>query len=151
MVPVPVALSRKLGCGAGAASAVGTRPHDASAFLAGAGLLGAINFCSSVMFNLSAVSANVSRGAWKLAMLALVDPTDATRFVRFTEFCVNWRLAFLMFTGWVSAGVFSVAFWIAPVPLNVIASVFLRGPVACTSMLTAPLPLMTSTALTPSA
>src|ERR1035437_7171789 len=109
MVPVPVAESRKLGFGGGAALAVGNRLHDASAFLAGAGLPEATNFCNSVMFNLSAARANVSRGAWKLATLrlpvALVDPTDAARFVRFTEFCVNWRFAFLMFTGCVSAGI----------------------------------------------
>src|SRR5450631_1198902 len=152
MVPVPVAVSRKLGWGAGAASAVGTRLHDASAFFAGAGLL-AINFCNSVMFSLSAASAKVRRGAWKFATLrfplALVDPTEATRFVTLREFCVNCRLAFLMFSGWVSEGIFSEAFWIAPVPLKFIASVFLIGPVAWTSMLTAPLPLMPSTALTP--
>src|SRR5664279_5016491 len=102
-VPVPVAVSRKLGCGADAASALGTTLHDASAFLAGAGLPATINFCNSVMLILSAASPKVSRGAWKLATLrlplAFVDPSDATRFVMLSEFWVNCRLAFLMFSG----------------------------------------------------
>src|SRR5664280_1152098 len=77
MEPVPVALASKPGCaaGAGAASAVGTRLHEASAFfLAGAfgsgvGLL--VIFWSSTTFSLSAASANFSLGAWKLATLRL--------------------------------------------------------------------------------
>src|SRR5271157_883680 len=112
IVPVPVAVSRKLCCGAGAASAAGTRLHDAAAFFAGAGLLGAISFCSSKTFILSAVSAKVRRGAWKLAMLrlplVLVDPTEALMLVRSIEFWVNCRLTLRTLIGWVSDGVFSV-------------------------------------------
>src|SRR5215472_11812430 len=114
MVPVPVAISRKLGCGAGAASAVGTRLQDDSAFFVGAGLLVAVSFCSSVTLILSAESAKVRRGAWKFAMLrlplALVEPSPALIFVRFNEFCVNCRLALRTVSGWVSEGIFSVAF-----------------------------------------
>src|SRR5664279_447855 len=91
--PVPVALASNPGCaaGAGAASAVGTRLHEAFAFFL-AGALGSgvellVIFWSSTTFSFSAERANVSRGAWKLATLrlppALVEPSDAARFVRF--------------------------------------------------------------------
>ena len=122
---------------AGAASAVGTRLHDASRSSLRGAFCGAeppVIFFSSVTFSLSAVSAKVSCGAWKLAMLrlplALVEPSEAARLVRFTEFCVNCRFALRMFSGCVSDGVFSDAFCIAPEPLNFMASVFLIGPVA---------------------
>src|SRR6516164_10319406 len=86
IVPAPVAVSRKPGLGAGAASAEGTRLHEASAFVAGAGLAEATSFCSSVMFSLSAARAKVRCGAWKFATLrlplALVEPSEAFRFVR---------------------------------------------------------------------
>src|ERR1017187_2892302 len=142
MEPVPVALASKPGCaaGAGAASAVGTRLHEASAFfLAGAfgsGVELLVIFWSSTTFSLSAASANVSLGAWKLATLrlpvALVEPSDATRLVRLTEFCVNCRFAFLTLSGWVRDGIFSEAFCKKPLPLRCMASVFLMGPVAWT-------------------
>ena len=113
MVPVPVAVASKPGCaaGAGAASAVGTRLQEASAFfLAGAGVELPVIFSSSATFSLSAVRAKVSLGAWKLATLrlplALVEPSDAARLVRFTEFCVNCMFTFRIFTGWVSDGIF---------------------------------------------
>src|ERR1019366_1167872 len=159
MEPVPVALASKPGCaaGAGAASAVGTRLQEAFAFFL-AGALGSgvellVIFWSSTTFSLSAASANVSRGAWKLATLrlplALVEPSDAARFVRFTEFCVNCRFALRTFTGWVSDGTFSEAFCKAPLPLKFMALVFLMGPVAWISRLMLPVPLMPSTAVIP--
>src|SRR6516162_5763787 len=93
-VPVPVVLSNKLGCFAGAveASAVGTSPWDTPAFFFsgtfGAGDGAAMIFCSSLTLILSALSANVSLGAWKFAMfkfpLAFVEPREAARFVRLT-------------------------------------------------------------------
>src|SRR5271169_4559210 len=106
MVPVPVAVASKPGWGggAGAASAVGIRLREASAFfLAGGGAELPVIFCSSATFSLSAVSAKVSLGAWKLATLrlplALVDPNDAARLVRFTEFCVNCMFTLRILTG----------------------------------------------------
>src|ERR1019366_1783600 len=159
MVPGPVALASKPGCavGAAAASAVGTRLHEASAFfLAGAFGLGVellVIFWSSTTFSLSAERANVSLGAWKLATLrlplALVEPSDAARLVRFTEFCVNCRFALRTFTGWVSDGIFSEAFCKAPLPLKFMASVFLMGPVAWTSRVMLPVPVKPSTTVTP--
>src|SRR5271165_6318806 len=97
MEPVPVALCSRLGCAAdaGEALALEMRLQDASAlFFAGALCSEPPVICSSsVTLSLSAVNAKVSLGAWKFAMprlpLALVDPSEAARFVRFTEFCVN--------------------------------------------------------------
>src|SRR5271157_4387969 len=136
--PVPVALWSRLGwAGVGAALALGIRLQDASAFfLAGAFCSPPVICCSSVTLILSALSAKVSLGAWKFAMLrfplAFVEPSDAARLVRFTEFCVNCMLALRTCSGWVSEGIFSEAFCSAPVPLKFMASVFLMGPVART-------------------
>src|SRR5208337_503319 len=156
MVPLPVALCSRLGCDTvGAALALGTKLQDASAFfLAGAFCSDPPVICSnSATLILSAVSAKVSLGAWKFAMLrlppALVEPRDAAKFVRLTEFCVNCMLALRICNGLVSEGIFNDAFCSAPEPLKFMASVFLMGPEARTSRLMLPLPLMPSTALTP--
>src|SRR5208283_195873 len=134
MVPLPVALCSRLGCdAAGAALALGTRLQDASAFfLDGAFCSEPPVICSnSATLSLSAVSAKVSLGAWKFATLrlplALVEPSDAARFVRFTEFCVNCMLALRTCSGFVSEGIVSDAFCNAPEPLKFMASVFLMG------------------------
>src|SRR5580704_10691041 len=106
MVPEPVAVCRKLGCGAGAAFALGTRLQEPSAFFfSGAFWLEdpLVIFCSSATFRWSAESAKVSFGVWKFAMLrlplAFVDPSDAARFVKFTEFWVNCMFALRTFSG----------------------------------------------------
>src|SRR5271165_6122577 len=96
MEPEPVAACSRLGCdGAGVALALGIRLQDASAFfLAGAFCSEPPVICSSsATLILSAFSAKASRGAGTFAMLrlpfALVEPSDAARLERFTEFCVN--------------------------------------------------------------
>ena len=156
MEPVPVALCSRLGwAAAGDALALGTRLQDASAFFFAGAFCSEplVICCSSVTLILSALNAKVSRGAWKFAMLrfppAFVEPSDAARLVKFTEFCVNCKFAFLTCKGWVSEDIFSEAFCSAPVPLKFMASVFLMGPVARTSRLMLPLPLMPSKAVTP--
>src|SRR6516225_7500906 len=102
---------------------------------------------------LSTLNANRRLGAWKFETLrfpvAFEDPREARRLVKFAEFCVNCRLAFFTFSGCVSDGVFSEAFCNAPAPLKFMPFVFLMGPVACTSRVTLPLPLIPSAALTP--
>src|SRR5215467_4761712 len=156
IVPLPVALCSKPGCdGAGAALALVTSPQDDSAFFLG----GAFSseppaICSnSTALILSALNAKVRVGALKFATLtfpvALVEPSDAAMFVSFTEFCVNCMLAFRTCRGRVREGILSDAFCNAPEPLKLIASVFLMGPVACTSRFKLPVPLKPSTALTP--
>src|SRR5208337_2855879 len=155
--PEPVALCSRLGCAAdgGAALALGMRLQDASAFFfAGAFFSEPPVICSnSVTFILSTVSAKVNLGAWKFAMLkfppALVEPSDAARFVRFTEFCVNCMFMLRTCNGCVSDGIFKEAFCNAPVPLKFMAPVSLMGPVARTSRLMLPPPLMPSAAETP--
>src|SRR5271166_8282 len=124
MVPLPVAVCNRLGCaGAGAALARGSKLQEASAFFfAGAGSGATVIFCSSATLILSALSAKVNRGAWKLAMLrlplALVEPSDRARFPRLTEFCVNCMLALRTCNGWVSDGIFRDAFCSQPEPLK---------------------------------
>src|SRR5271167_815544 len=144
-VPLPVALSSRLGCaGAGAALSLGTRLQDASAFFLGGAFCSEppVICCSSATLSLSAVSAKVSLGAWKFAMprlpLALVEPSVAARFVRFIEFCVNCMLALRTCSGLVNEGIVSDAFCSVPDPLKFMALVFLMGPVAHTSRLMLP-------------
>src|SRR3974390_2920564 len=92
MVPLPAASSSRLGLGAaaGAASADGTKLHEACAFFAGAGLSDATNFCNSITLSLSAANAKVRRGAWKLVTLRfpvmLLDPTAPLMLLRLSEF-----------------------------------------------------------------
>src|SRR6516162_2604190 len=93
IVPLPVAVSRKLGCGAGTAWAEGTKLHEDCAFFNGAGLLGAVNFSNSAILSLSAERAKVRCGAWKFDMpilpVAVVEAMEALMFVRLIEFWVN--------------------------------------------------------------
>src|SRR5512137_1551688 len=106
MEPVPVTDWSRLGWdGAGAALAVGIRLQDAWAFCFAGTFCSAppVICCNSVTLSLSALREKVNRGAWKFAMLrfplTLVEPRDAAKFIRFTEFCENCMFALRTFSG----------------------------------------------------
>src|SRR5512140_1770283 len=84
--------------------------------------------------SLSMLSANWICGAAKLRTdrlpLAFVWSSEAATLSSIIEVWLKRMFAFFTFDGLVRAGVFSDAFWIAPVPLKTIADMFFSGPAA---------------------